>query len=202
MAPETNCRAFSLLEVLVVTAIVIVLLTALFPVIGMLKESSRHQQASRVIAQLEMGIREYASEDPAKSPPPQDGDTLIRFDPSNQQLHLLNALVAMQMDGGMQQQVIDPTQPGMRVLVDPWQRPYHYQCDAAGALDPTKPQTPVRPDPARLDWNARNLVPFGYVWSLGSPRHGHAGQWTADPDAEPGSGAPWIYSTTAPSGSP
>jgi type II secretory pathway pseudopilin PulG len=189
---------FSLMELLVVISIVMLLVCMLFPIIGMLKESSRRQQARQVVSQLTDALREYASEDPSRNFPPQEPDLLIRGDPTNTTYRLLNAMEQLQMGGGLQQQVPDISGSGLRVLIDPWKRPYRYQLDNAGAGDPSKSVAPTRPDPDKLDWNARNLVPFGYVWSLGRPVHGQSAMWTSDPDAVPGTGAQWIYSVTAP----
>ncbi len=191
-------QAFTLVEMMVVIGILLVLLAMLFPVIVMLKESARKQQAHRVVGQIDASLLEYQSEDPTKSLPPQDPDAFIRTDPSGSQLHLIDYLIAMHAEGGLHPLVADQANPGLRVLIDPWQRPYRYVLDAAGAADPTKTVAPTRPDPARTDWNARNLVPYGYVWSLGPPVNGHAGAWTGDPDAIPGSGGAWIYTTSTP----
>jgi type II secretory pathway pseudopilin PulG len=191
-------RAFSLPETLVVVIIILALLSLLLPLVGTLRESSRRNQARRVVGQIDMALREYRTESPTKSLPPAEPDGLIRWDPSDQQPHLINFMATMQMDGGIQQRAPDPQNGGLFVLLDPWRRPYHYVLDAAGSSDPTQAVQPSRPDPALLNWNALNLVPFGYVWSLGSPLHGHQGQMTNDPDAAPGTGAPWIYTTSTP----
>lgn len=195
---------FTAMELMVVVAIIVVLLAMLLPVVGMLRESARRQQAGNVVSQLMAGLLQYSNEDPTRSFPAAESDLFIRYDPSNapvvppQVPHLYNLMSAMQMDGGLQVLVSDPVNAGMRVLVDPWHRPYRYQADNAGLSDPTTKIAPTRPDPALLNWNAKNQVPFGYVWSLGSPRHGSTGQWTSDPDAVPGSGAPWIYQQSTP----
>jgi type II secretory pathway pseudopilin PulG len=193
---------FTALELLIVVSIIVILIGLMIPLIGILKESSRKQQARRVVSQIETGLREYAAEDPTRSMPPQDSDHFIRFAASGMAPRLVNALIDLHLDAGLQTMVDDPADARLRVLVDPWRRPYRYQLDDAGADDPTQKVAPTRPDPARLDWNARNLVPFGYVWSLGPPRQGHAAQWTGDPDAQAGSGAAWIYTTTAPGTTP
>jgi prepilin-type N-terminal cleavage/methylation domain-containing protein len=189
--------ALTLIELLTVIAIVSVLASLLVPIVNMLRESTRRSQAVRLVGQLQMAIGMYATEDPTRSVPPQDADLLMRSNLSQGQWHVLDAVMAMHMDGGMQSMVPDPSNSQMRVLIDPWKRPYRYQVDNVGANNPTVAVVATRPDPTRLDWNARNHVPFGYVWSLGRPLHGQCGQWTDDPDLQVGSNAPWIYEKTA-----
>jgi len=189
---------FSLYEVLVVVAILAALTGLAFPLVSMLKDSSRRQQAREVISQISDALLEYQSEDPQRNYPSQEPDLFIRMSPGATSFHLLNALTAMHLDGGMQTQVPDVAANGTLVLVDPWRRPYRYQLDNAGSSSPTQAVSPTRPDPARLDWNSKGYVPFGYVWSLGRPVHGAYGQWSGDPDAVAGSGAAWIYPATAP----
>lgn len=190
---------FTLIEVLVTVSIICVLTALLVPVVLMLRESARARQAHQVVAQLTAGLNIYTSEDPTRSYPPADPDAFVRSDPTGASFHVVDALILVRMDAGLHPLVPDPDHPGQKVLVDPWQRPYRYQLDPGGTT-PDQTTAPVRPDPNRLDWNARNVVPFGYVWSLGSPRAGHAGLWsTSDPDLTPGTSAPWIYPTTSPS---
>jgi prepilin-type N-terminal cleavage/methylation domain-containing protein len=193
----SRLAGFTLIELLMVISIVVVLSSLLIPLVGMLRESSRHEKANSVVVQLQMAIGMYATEDPTRSVPPQDSDLLMRSDPYQDQWHVLDAVMAMHLDGGLQTLVDDPSDSRKRVLVDPWKRPYRYQVDNAGASNPTAAVVATRPDPSRLDWNARNHVPFGYVWSLGRPRLGRWGQWTDDPDLPAGSNAPWIYDKTA-----
>ena len=195
---QLACRSgFTMVEMLVVVGIVVVLVSLLFPIISSLGESSRRQQAAQTVAHLTDALREYASEDPTRSFPVQEADLFIREDPNASSFHLINALTQMQSEGGLQKLVRDQANNGTLVLVDPWKRPYRYQLDNAGSATPNVSVNPTRPDPAKLDWNARNLVPFGYVWSLGSPLHGSSGLWYDDPDAVAGTGAPWIYSKTS-----
>jgi len=191
-----------MVEILVVVGIVVVLVSLLFPIIGMLKESSRRQQARQTVNMLTTALREYSSEDPTRSFPAQESDLFIRDDPNAKSFRFVNAMIMLQLDNGLQKLVPDQAANGTLVLIDPWKRPYRYQLDNAGSNDPSTAVAPTRPDPAKLDWNARNMVPFGYVWSLGSPIHGSSGLWQNDPDAVAGSGANWIYSATAPSSTP
>ncbi len=58
--------------------------------------------------------------------------------------------------------------------------------------NPTQQAVTTRPDLSLKDWNARNEVPYGYVWSLGKLLHGHRGQMSNDPDAIPAN-PNWIY---------
>jgi type II secretory pathway pseudopilin PulG len=190
--------AFTLMELLFVVGIILALIVLLMPIVGMLKESTRHQQAIRVIGQLEAGLNEYALEDPTRSLPPQDPDNLVRMDSTQQSWHLIDAMIAMHADGGLQTLMPDPGNPHFRILIDPWKRPYRYQLDNAGASNPAQTVAPTRPSTLYPNWNSHNLVPYGYVWSLGKPMHGSSGQLSDDPDANPNSGAPWIYPATAP----
>ncbi len=171
-------------------------------VVPMLRESQRKAEARNVVSQVQMAIQQYGQEDPTRSLPPAESDTLVRYDPTNGSFHLLNAVVSMHLDGGVREMMPDPANAGMRILIDPWRRPYHYQLDNAGAANPTLAVAATRPNPAFADWNARGLVPFGYVWSLGSPKLGQPGMMSGDPDALPVNLAPWIYVKTTPTSSP
>jgi prepilin-type N-terminal cleavage/methylation domain-containing protein len=193
-------QAFTLLELLIVISVICSLIALLIPVTSIVRDSTKHQKARSVVSQLIMGLNDYACEDPSRSMPPSDADHLVHSDPTGASFHILDAMIAMHLDGGLHPLVADPGNSQLRTLIDPWRRPYRYQLDTGGAIDWNNVVQPIRPDPARSDWNAKNQVPFGYVWSLGRPAHGTSGQWLMDPDAAAGSGAPWIYLTTSPAG--
>jgi prepilin-type N-terminal cleavage/methylation domain-containing protein len=200
---SSPCPGFSLLEVLVVISIVIVLAAMLLPLVAMLRESARVQQATSMVEQLHMAIKMYASEDLQRRLPPEESDLFIRYDRVGGPPRLINQLENMGLSGNLQKLIPDPSgSAGISLLLDPWNRPYRYQPDAPPA-DPSAVGTSVRPDPQRTDWNARNQVPYDYVYSLGKIMSGHPFQLQGDPDATPPD-PNWIYVHTAisSSGSP
>jgi type II secretory pathway pseudopilin PulG len=193
-----HLRAVTAIEVLVVVSIIAVLTAALMPVVVMIREHSRMQQAAAVVRAISIAMRNYAAEDPQRRAPAAEADGEIREDPTGATMHLMNALEQAHADGGIHALVADAANAPLRVLVDPWKRPYRYALDNAGAADPSQPVSPTRPDPSRLDWNGLGQVPFAYVWSLGSPLHGSAGDMASDPDAQPANSANWIYVHSSP----
>ncbi len=188
----------TLIEALVVVAIIAALTATLLPLVAMLREHARIQEATAVVRTLSIAVSNYAGEDPQRRSPPAEADGLIREDPTGQSVHLMDLLEAAHSDGGIHTLAGDGAHAPLRVLLDPWLRPYRYALDDAGSLDPSVSVPATRPDPARLDWNATGRVPFAYIWSLGPALGGHAGMMAGDPDAQPGSGARWIYIHTTP----
>jgi len=190
-------RGFTLVELLVVFALVIAMTTLLVPVVTLVRENAKLQRSTRTVAQLHMALASYAAEDPERRPPTPDPDAFLREAAGVAAPRTLNLLEAMGLTIGVTTEVADPLQPGLKVLVDAWGRPYRYQPDViAQTGDPTMVATTVRPDPTRLDWNAPGLAPYDYVWSLGRPRLGSAGLFANDPDATPPD-PNWIYVHTA-----
>jgi prepilin-type N-terminal cleavage/methylation domain-containing protein len=180
--------AFTMVEILVVVALICVLMAMLFPVVGMIRESSRRAQARLLINDLHMAMRVYADEEPQRRFPTPASDNFLRYDLHEETgFQVLNLLIAHGgLKGGMQRLVPDPAQDRWRVLVDPWARPYRYVADS------NMDQVVDRPAP-KTDWNARDVEPFAYVFSLGTPLRGLHGAWSGDPDLEPANAQNWLY---------
>jgi type II secretory pathway pseudopilin PulG len=198
LPPPASTRArggFSLLEMLIVLLVIMILAGLLFPVVGMIRNAARKAAARTLVRDLHMALRTYADEDPQRRFPPADADSFMRFDVRPTGTLVLNQLMGVGLKDGIQTLKPDPANDHYKVLVDPWMRPYRYSVDAIadGNLQRPAPKT---------DWNAREVEPFAYVWSLGTPFHGAWSLWTADPDADPANSKNWIYVQNTPTSSP
>ncbi|MDF3130114.1 type II secretion system protein [Kiritimatiellaeota bacterium B1221] len=85
--PGSDCRAFTLIEMLVVIAIIALLMTLLAPVAGRTMENSRRSTCAGNIRSLTQGLLSYANDHQGFFPPtapnsnswPWDGDWAIRY---------------------------------------------------------------------------------------------------------------------------
>src|SRR5438105_2239358 len=114
-------RGFTMIELLAVVGLIGLLMGLLFPVVGMIRESSRRAQARMLITDLHMAVRVYADEDPERRFPPPPTDHFLRYDlrddVGEEVLNLLERGRALK--GGFQRLVPDPEAQQLRVLVDP-----------------------------------------------------------------------------------
>lgn len=181
---------FTLIELLVVIGLITLLMGMLFPVVRMITEGSRRAHATSLVSALHVSLRAYAAEDPSRRFPPPEGDGTLRSSRDVLQPRVIDLLVPTYLNAGVERLVAEPAGTTWQ-LMDPWSRPYRYRVDALAD------GTVQRPDAARTDWNARGIEPFAYVWSLGRPLAGGPEMDpSTDPDAAPGTGAPWIHVTT------
>lgn len=180
----TSTTGFSLIELLVVISILLVLVGVLVPVIQTVRTSVRVTQTTSQVQGIYAACEVYAMEDRRHMPPPMEVDHTLRTalgtDGSPRTLDLLR-------DRGCswQSDQLD-SDPIARSLLDAWRRPILYQPDVNmdGIID--------RPA-AQVDWNAKQLEPHSYVWSLGRPS-GNGD--VADADAN--HSGHWIYKKTSP----
>lgn len=165
----------SLIEVLIVMAIIAVLVAMLLPAIGLIRERVRKAQAGEQIAQIHMALQHYAAEDRRHRYPPQTAptDLTLRLDPADAAPGNLNLLRqnGFEIDlSGLQRTGAAPYP-----LCDPWKRPYQYRVDddLFGASGAQRPQ-PLDICPA---WNTAGVRPWGYVWSLGAKGLDDGTEW-------------------------
>lgn len=192
LASRRHREALSLIEILVVVAIILVLAGLLVPVIGMVRESARSATTANLVATLDAAMRTYADEDPRHFFPVPAPDLRLIYDPAQPTATLTvmegfgYAIPIQQVDG--------PGKKGTNALLDGWSRPLRYQLDGQrlGTVDPTATDRVAdRPAPV-ADWNPRGLEPFAYVWSIGRPKADDAS------DALPANAAAWIYQRALP----
>lgn len=166
-------RAFTLVELLMVVAIIAILSGLSLAGAMLVRERARHAQAEQMIAQLHQALDNYRSEDlrhafPAPLAP--EGPWLRR-DPSGAGDEVLDLLESVGF-------TYDPGYLGAGdgevhdCLHDPWRRPFRYQVDDARGVAIWKP--------AVVDeWNSSGMRPFAYVWSIGPPQGSDDGEATA-----------------------
>lgn len=197
-------RGFSLVEILVVIAILVVLMGMVLAAVSVVRKNARKAEARAMVMTLLAALEDYRAIDPQKRYPPADADGFMRADRGAGWVDVDAGEVAAvvptrvcslidrsRQDLGLRTYVDDPASARYRILTDPWGRPYRYRVDAThdGAASKPAPQA---------DWNAKGLDVFPYVWSLGPPVRGTAGLDASDPDADPAGAAAWIYSQTQP----
>jgi prepilin-type N-terminal cleavage/methylation domain-containing protein len=202
-------RAFTLMELLVVMAIILVLAAMLMPAVSIIRNSAKRSQTNAVLQILNIAIQDYRDADERKRFPSDDAvDHLVRGDPATGVVasvaSLINpgerddplATVKVQHDLGFRTFVADPSRPGFRLLVDAWGRPFRYQVDKTYDGIVTKP-APID------DWNPPVGDPpvgqdvYAYLWSLGQPKLGQPHALDAsDPDgdvvANPSASSRWL----------
>ena len=169
---------FTIIELLVAISIIALLMALLLPVIGMVREQVRHQDARSRVAALHQALQAYAAEERRHRFPPQAVDLALRWSPSGAG-GVLNQLTDLGLK--LDLTALDRRGNPPYTLIDPWRQPYRYQADndllaASGAVRPLGCDGVTEPLPS---WNAAGVRPWGYVWSSGK-------DGTAD-------GRGWVY---------
>jgi prepilin-type N-terminal cleavage/methylation domain-containing protein len=123
-------RAFTLVELLAVIAIILVLAGILVPTIGMMRERARRSEARQTARQLQMGLETYHEEDERKRYPAEDASH-----------ELTRAILDLLLDRRLF------AFPASRLrddrLVDPWLRPYRYRLRRDATWWPDRPLEPA-----------------------------------------------------------
>lgn len=172
---------FTLVEMLVVIAIIGVLLGLLIPAIGMVQERSRRARAASTVTNIHQALQTYAGEERRHRFPPQAVSLALEWSPTGDP-SALGVLNLLENHGfNVDRSALNRTTSPPYVLDDPWRRPYQYQADndLLGVVGAQRPLGSDGVQPPLSDWNAAGVRPWGYVWSTGT-----AG--TAD-------GVGWIY---------
>ncbi len=203
-----DCRGrggFTLLELLIVIVVISILLSLIFPMVTMLRNSAKKATARRMVMELSLAMESYRSEDarhlfPTPSVRPPTSGEYIKRDPAAAD----SVLMLLEKVGGYavptQHVDRDSASPTYLALLDPWKRPYFYKLDGAylssgtldaalmdGNVDKPTGSGPVATPPAPLDWNSPGTEPFAYLWSIGIPRTNLAA------DSAPTNSSRWVY---------
>jgi prepilin-type N-terminal cleavage/methylation domain-containing protein len=164
-----NRRAFTLIELLTVIAIIAVLTALLIPAIGLVRDKVRRSQAGSTVAALHQAMMGYAAEERRHRFPTAAVDLSLGWAPEDAAPPVKGTLNLLAEQGfefdreGLDRTVVP------HVLQDPWKRPYRYQADA-DLLGATGPQRPLGCDgvsPPLESWNAAGTRPWAYIWSTG-----------------------------------
>lgn len=148
-------RAFTLIELLTVIAIIVVLTGIAVPAAMAVRESAKHGMAADRVAALAVAMDAYRLEDPQKRFPPAEADATLRTGSGMRALDLLAPL-------GLAWHGEDIDRAAGGALRDPWQQPYRYRLDAS--MDGIADRPAAQPG-----WNPRSQEPWAYVWSAGRP---------------------------------
>jgi prepilin-type N-terminal cleavage/methylation domain-containing protein len=172
-----SARAFTLVELLIVLAIVLLLVGMLMGGLGVVRASSRKVQARSLVAMVQQALETYRGEDlrrsfptdPSGDPPP----TVIGFAPpelAETRPRVGDLLERVGFSRAQAPRVT--TAAGISVLRDPWQQDLNYFLDlgltgtvAVRPADGSGSEVLMPSDVS--DWNPRGLRPFAYCWSWG-----------------------------------
>ena len=213
VTPASACRhaAFTLIEMLIVIAVILILMGLLLASVRSLHNQAYKNSALRLVGELSSAFDEYRAEDPRKlypTPPfaNQAGANFLALDPANPlgvlsilQYHSTYTVPASNLDQ-------NPADPYYLCLVDGWKRPFYYQLDgaymtAAGTQDShlmngvaDRPVATIGTAAAGIapTWNSQSVEPFAYLWSTGVPIN-----TPASADTQPSNWQNWIYPATS-----
>lgn len=174
-------RAFTLIELLTVIAIIVILAAMLIPAIGLVRDKVKRSQAASTVAALHQAMQGYAAEERRHRFPTAAVDFSLGWAPEDAApaTGVLNLLESQGFE--FDRSSLDRSVAAPYPLLDPWKRPYRYQADA-DLLGASGAQRPLGCDgvtPPLDAWNAAGVRPWGYIWSTGKNA-------TAD-------GVGWIY---------
>jgi prepilin-type N-terminal cleavage/methylation domain-containing protein len=212
---------FSLIEVLVVVAVLALLTGMLTPVMGMVRNQARSAQAGKMITEVAVALEDYRANDlrhlyPTPDAARQDavsqGYYLARdpADPASLfvQIEAQYGVGGMTAPGGYRTpvQALDgnAASPTYRCLLDPWGRPYLYWPDGAwlnpdGSTNATlMNQAADRPPGVTAAFAAQGRT---MDWNPGGGEPfayiWSYGKLTGPADAQPGNSPNWIRNRTA-----
>lgn len=189
--PAARRNGFTIIELLVVVAIIATLIGLMFPLIAMLKNSEKKATTNAQIMKLAIAMQAYADEDPRHFfPTPAANDYLVFDEKTPSTVLTLLTRAGYSVNTQELETVAGPTN---KAMMDGWWRPLRYRLDGprmvAGAVDASS-MNGVADCPAGTvvdDWNPKGKEPWAYVWSLGKP----GASETAD--AAQANAGNWIY---------
>jgi len=211
--PPSPQRGFTLVELLVVIAVIMTLIAMLIPVLRMIRNQSNKNYALNMVSDLGSAFEEYRAEDPRRLYPTPQNPGAPGFLDANP-AHPAGALNLLQYHSTFNYSTKDidevASDASYLCLIDKWTRPIYYQLDGGY-------MTGAAPGPITLDthlmngvadrpvaaigtvaagiaptWNATGVEPFAYIWSTGIPTGN--GDTT---DAQPANWPQWIYRATS-----
>ena len=183
-ARKAHLRGFTLTELIVTSAIIVVLVSMLLPAIGLVRNSVRRAKTQTLLDGLCSAVEIYSLEDPRRRYPPVEADKSLRTSTNTSGTALTLDLLRERGSGWRNADLDSSSGTGVNDrLIDAWRRPVRYTID--DNMD--KVIVADRPAPLAVDWNPKDREPFAYIWSLGKP----SGDDVADADSA--NYSRWLY---------
>jgi prepilin-type N-terminal cleavage/methylation domain-containing protein len=172
-------RGFTLIEMMVVIAIIVVLIALLLPAIAMVRERANRSSVLSTVANIHQALQSYAGEERRHRYPSQAVDLSVGWAPPDAPAAngVLNQLQNLGIEVDLT--ALDRSSAPPFLLLDPWGRPFQYQADN-DLLGATGAQRPLGSDGVTAPltaWNAAGVRPWGYVWSRGRDAQADGTDW-------------------------
>jgi len=190
--PAAGYRAFTLIEILIVVSVIVILMGMVLAAAGVIRKSVHRAACINMVQDLQAAITMYMEEDVQHRFPPAETDLALRsnwFQPSQPQ-HTLDLLAPYHVP--WRPKDLDAT--NNYALLDYFGRPYQYEADfnATATAAAMTDVAPWAPGAQPVDWNAKVIHPFAYVWSAGAQVQSDAY------DLSSANINNWLYSKTSP----
>jgi prepilin-type N-terminal cleavage/methylation domain-containing protein len=173
-APPGPRAAFTLIEMLLVIAVILILIGMLIPAAILIMKSAHKSAIATMVQNIDAALNEYQQEDPRHYFPPAEPDTYLYTNWGQtagsppRVLDLLTPYKLTWKPSELNPPLAWMVNPAL-YLDDDFGRPYCYTCDTIVAAGVVTNSTPWAPATQPTDWNAKNEHPHAYVWSFGKP---------------------------------
>jgi prepilin-type N-terminal cleavage/methylation domain-containing protein len=143
-------RGYTLVELLIVIAVIALLLAGLFTCLGRLRITVQRQDAKRHLEQIMAGLQNYEMRFHC-FPPDNDGGrsgaqclhyfltTAFSRTPDAARGEVFSTINMAPLSNFQDREMADPVMLGSKTVIDPWHTPIHYQLEKRKYFDPIDP---------------------------------------------------------------